>query len=177
VNGFAGCCVWTEDEDGDRTERQMTEQGFSRRTVLGVGIAGVGALGLAACGAGGTASTPPAAANGGAGGGRSSGSANGPAGVRLAKLADVPVGGSAAAAATVDGDPVVVSQKDAHTVAAFSAICTHMGCTVNAAGTQFHCPCHGSVYDAFTGAVVHGPAPRPLTKIQVTVSAGEIVTA
>jgi cytochrome b6-f complex iron-sulfur subunit len=51
-----------------------------------------------------------------------------------------------------------------------------MGCTVNAGGNQFHCPCHGSVYDAFTGAVVHGPAPAPLTAIPVKVVGGDVVT-
>lgn len=77
--------------------------------------------------------------------------------------------------ATLDGKPIVVSRPTAGTVACFSAICTHMGCTVHAAGTQLQCPCHGSVYDAFTGAVVQGPAPQPLPKIAVTVEHGAIV--
>ena len=43
---------------------------------------------------------------------------------------------------------------------AVSAVCTHLGCTVNLAGKGFHCPCHGSVFNQ-NGAVVSGPAPRP----------------
>jgi Rieske Fe-S protein len=58
---------------------------------------------------------------------------------------------------------------------AFSAICTHLGCTVAPAGNQYHCPCHGSVYDAFTGSVISGPAPRPLAKIAVAVESGQVV--
>lgn len=44
---------------------------------------------------------------------------------------------------------------------AISAVCTHLGCTVNWTGSTFHCPCHGSVYSP-DGQVVAGPAPRTL---------------
>ena len=52
---------------------------------------------------------------------------------------------------------------------AASAVCTHLGCTVNLAGEGFHCPCHGSVFDA-SGSVVSGPAPSPLTWFELTLS-------
>ncbi len=52
---------------------------------------------------------------------------------------------------------------------AASAVCTHLGCTVNLAGTGFHCPCHGSVFDN-SGAVVSGPAPAPLAWFELTLS-------
>jgi cytochrome b6-f complex iron-sulfur subunit len=41
--------------------------------------------------------------------------------------------------------------------------CVHLGCTVpwNKAEGDFHCPCHGSVYDRH-GVRIAGPAPRPL---------------
>jgi Rieske Fe-S protein len=44
---------------------------------------------------------------------------------------------------------------------AISSNCTHMGCTINPMGSGFRCPCHGARYDA-DGAVLSGPAPRPL---------------
>lgn len=52
-----------------------------------------------------------------------------------------------------------------------SAVCTHLGCTVNYFQTddQFHCPCHGSVF-AFDGVVRHGPAPKPLQWFEVTLA-------
>ncbi len=52
---------------------------------------------------------------------------------------------------------------------AASAICTHLGCTVNLAGSGFHCPCHGSVFDQ-AGAVVSGPAPAPLSWFLLSLS-------
>jgi Rieske Fe-S protein len=43
------------------------------------------------------------------------------------------------------------------------------------AGKELKCPCHGSVYDAFTGKNISGPAPKPLKSVPVTVSGGEVV--
>ncbi|MDQ1735507.1 MAG: hypothetical protein QOH56_1758 [Pseudonocardiales bacterium] len=140
----------------------MTDEGCTRRSVLGASgasVLGVGLIGLAGCSSGSKSSSPGSPSAGGA---------------ALVKLSDVPVGGSVAAKSA--GKPVVVSQKTPGAVTAFSAICTHMGCTVNAGGAQFHCPCHGSVYDAFTGAVVHGPAPAALTAVPVKLVGGDVVT-
>ncbi|MCB1118676.1 MAG: Rieske 2Fe-2S domain-containing protein [Chlamydiia bacterium] len=47
-----------------------------------------------------------------------------------------------------------------------TAVCTHLGCTVNAVETGYSCPCHGSKYDRF-GKNVSGPAPLPLVFFQV----------
>ncbi len=54
---------------------------------------------------------------------------------------------------------------------AVSAICTHLGCTVNrgADGHGFHCPCHGSQFSD-NGEVTSGPAPRPLSWLLVSLS-------
>jgi thiosulfate dehydrogenase [quinone] large subunit len=59
-------------------------------------------------------------------------------------------------------------------VAAFSAICTHEGCTVqySTAQKQIVCPCHGAVFDpAHNAQVMRGPARRPLAAIPVQVDA------
>jgi cytochrome b6-f complex iron-sulfur subunit len=51
--------------------------------------------------------------------------------------------------------------RDEQGIGAFSSRCTHLGCTVQRTETGFLCPCHGARFDAL-GAVVHGPAVKPL---------------
>jgi cytochrome b6-f complex iron-sulfur subunit len=132
----------------------------TRRQVVTV-VTGTAALAaLAGCGSGSSSSSSSAAAPA-------------PGGV-ITPLSAVPVG-SAVVAKDASGAPIVVSQPKAGTVVAFSAICTHMGCTVAPAGARFACPCHGSMYDAATGAVLKGPAPQPLAKVAVHVDGGNVV--
>lgn len=47
-----------------------------------------------------------------------------------------------------------------------TAVCTHLGCTVNVVPTGYKCPCHGSTYDRH-GRNTGGPAPLPLVYFQV----------
>jgi len=50
---------------------------------------------------------------------------------------------------------------------AISLSCTHQGCTVQKQNDgQFHCPCHGAVFDG-SGRVVSGPAQRDLPRFKV----------
>ncbi|HWS57682.1 MAG TPA: Rieske (2Fe-2S) protein [Actinotalea sp.] len=95
-------------------------------------------------------------------------------GAPLVALADVPVG-SAVITTAASGDEVVVAQPQAGTVVAFSAACTHQGCIVRVDGGRLACPCHGSVFDAATGAVEQGPAARPLVPYAVEVQGDAVV--
>jgi cytochrome b6-f complex iron-sulfur subunit len=53
-----------------------------------------------------------------------------------------------------------------------TAVCTHLGCTVQyePQADRIHCACHGGVYNAYTGANVSGPPPKPLTVYKVAVT-------
>jgi rieske iron-sulfur protein len=66
-------------------------------------------------------------------------------------------------------------------ILAFSAICPHAGCIVSswvAENSILLCPCHGSEYDpARAGAVVGGPAPRPLPHLPLAFDGGLVVVA
>jgi Rieske Fe-S protein len=139
----------------------------SRRTVLSAGVvmAGAGAAALAGC--------SPSKKSDSSGGASAAATPSSSGPVVLAAVSAVPVGN--ALSVTYQGKPALVSQPTAGKIVAFSAICTHQGCTVAPAGKQFHCPCHGSVYDAATGAVITGPAPAPLPPIAVHVDGPNVV--
>lgn len=66
-------------------------------------------------------------------------------------------------------DERVFIVRRANTFQCLSAICTHLGCTVNRISQGYHCPCHGSVFND-QGRVLGGPAPRPLEWFLVTLS-------
>jgi Rieske Fe-S protein len=84
---------------------------------------------------------------------------------------NVPVGGSLVVQTGSQSDPAVaIAQPQSGTFVAHTAVCTHQGCVVAAAGKELHCPCHGSKFDAFTGKVIHGPASQPLDAVTVTPS-------
>ena len=55
--------------------------------------------------------------------------------------------------------------------------CTHLGCTVPyvPAENQFHCPCHGSLYDKLTAVVLGGPAPKPLQLFHMSEVNGSLI--
>ena len=151
----------------------------SRRQVLAVAAA-VGAGGLvAACGGSGSSSGPADSGNGPASGSTSGstsggGSPGGGSAASLAKTADVPVGGGEVLA----DQKIVLTQPQAGTFKAFSAICTHQGCTVGSvSGGTINCPCHGSQFSATDGSVKNGPATGPLREIAVKVEGGSIVKA
>jgi cytochrome b6-f complex iron-sulfur subunit len=148
--------------------------GPARRNVVALGAAAaLGMTGIAAltgCGGGssGTTAAPTAGASG------AGSAAAGAAGGVLAPLSKVPVGGAVLAKGP-DGARIVIAQPEAGKVVAFSAVCTHQGCTVIPNGKQLDCPCHGSIFDAFTGKVLHDPAPSPLPAVAVKVSGDNVM--
>ena len=156
-------------------------------------LAGVGLVGLAgaltACGSSSSGSSAPAAdpsASAGAGAGAGAGASSAAAGSGVSTSAGTSGSGASGALGTTGQVPVgsghiftaekvVVTQPTAGEYKAFSAVCTHMGCIVSQVSDgTIDCPCHGSMYSIKTGAVVGGPAPRPLPARQIKVTGDSI---
>ncbi|MFM9447792.1 Rieske (2Fe-2S) protein [Streptomyces acidiscabies] len=90
----------------------------------------------------------------------------------LARTSDIPVGGGK----IFKDQKVVVTQPVKGEFKAFSAVCTHQGCTVaTVADGTIDCPCHKSMFGIADGAVKGGPAPRPLPAKEITVK-GDTIT-
>ncbi len=68
--------------------------------------------------------------------------------------------------------PSLLIHHDDGTWTALTAVCTHLGCTVQYQPEQhrIHCACHGGVYDPKTGGNVSGPPPKPLKRYEVKVT-------
>jgi nitrite reductase/ring-hydroxylating ferredoxin subunit len=137
--------------DPSKPEAESTRRGM----LLGVGVVGLAGT-LSACGG----SKDDSSADSSKGGGSS-----------LGKTSDIPVGGGK----VFPSDKVVVTQPEQGDFKAFSAVCTHRGCTVGSvSGGKIHCPCHGSAYNVSDGSVANGPATKPLASKTVTVQNGEL---
>ncbi|MEV3854562.1 Rieske (2Fe-2S) protein [Streptomyces sp. NPDC050095] len=101
----------------------------------------------------------------------SGGSQQPPAADELAKTSDIPVGGGKIFA----DKKVVVTQPTQGDFKAFSAVCTHQGCTVSSVSDgTINCPCHGSKYRIADASVADGPAPRALAPQAIKVTGNSI---
>ncbi len=160
------------------------EEKFSRKQFVRVGAAlGVSAASvsiLAACGGSSSGSGSGGGGNKSGGGTSAAKSSDGKkqasGGGAIAKESEVASG--SAVKFKDSGQPAVLVHLDSGDFVAYSAVCTHQGCTVAYKDGKLACPCHGSVYDPANGAkVVAGPAPSPLPNIPVKVKGGEVVKA
>jgi 3-phenylpropionate/trans-cinnamate dioxygenase ferredoxin component len=77
----------------------------------------------------------------------------------------------------VAGTKVNVANASGH-LYAFDDTCTHMGCSLargELEGTTVTCACHGSQFDVTSGAVLRGPAQRPVRSRPLQVEGEELL--
>ena len=145
-------------------KRRSRDLSVDRRGALRVAIVGAMAVGAAALGRVFAHSTKASSASGSS------------TKTKLTKLSDFPVG-SVSNFALATGEPAILFRTKTG-VFAYSAICTHQGCTVSyfADSKTLACPCHGAKYDPFAAAkVIAGPAINPLSSIEVAIDGDWVI--
>lgn len=76
------------------------------------------------------------------------------------------------------GRPAILLRTPEGELRAFTAVCTHLACTVQYRSdfTHIWCACHDGHYDLH-GQVLSGPPPRPLEEFAVTVKGDDVVVS
>ena len=85
------------------------------------------------------------------------------------KMKVVEVSGGSVLLANVAGEYYAIGNK-----------CTHRGCKLSSGvfeGETVKCPCHKSVFNVKTGAVVNGPSSKPELKNAVKVEEAQILVS
>ena len=140
-------------------ERRISRQRFIRLGAA-AGLGAVGVAGVASCSG-------------------SDGAKEVARGQAIAEESDLKSGSAVAFTDGATGKPGVLVRLKSGAFVAYSAECTHQGCTVSyRAKGYLACPCHGSVFDPVSGgAVVSGPADEPLPRLRIEVRDGRIFRA
>ena len=149
---------------------KMPSINIERRGVLRTGVTGVIAVAASFAGrafpkASAASSSASSTAKGGKG--------------QIIKLADLPIGGTHNFLHSTQGTPSILFRTKVG-VFAYSAICTHQGCSVNYIKSSKHlvCPCHGATFDPANGAkAIAGPTKTALAKVNVKISGAWVIEA
>jgi Rieske Fe-S protein len=96
---------------------------------------------------------------------------------RIARLTDVPVGGSLLFDYPEAHRPVLLLRLTEDRLVAYNQKCTHLSCPVipHLETGRLHCPCHQGYFDLSTGRPLAGPPRRPLARVNIIVHDGWIV--
>lgn len=90
-------------------------------------------------------------------------------GTLLGPATKIPMGKPSVFTIPTSGDPGIIFHEKDSDFLGYDTVCPHQGCTVgySPATNLLVCPCHGSQFLVSTGAVISGPAPRGLLKLDV----------
>lgn len=74
---------------------------------------------------------------------------------------------------------VWIYTDDSEHFTVYNGQCTHLGCSYSfeQEKNRFHCPCHHGLFDVKTGAVLDGPPPRPLDRLETKIEDGILYAA
>jgi nitrite reductase/ring-hydroxylating ferredoxin subunit len=98
---------------------------------------------------------------------------------RIARAADIPVGGAITFAYPGETDHCILIRPEAGVLLAYNQQCTHLSCAVipEPARGRLHCPCHDGAFDLQSGRPIAGPPNRPLTRVLLDVRGEDIYAA
>ncbi len=109
-------------------------------------------------------------------------SGNATASVPISQLTEA----NSSALVEVEGEPVIVVREPGDNLRAFTATCTHLGCTVNyrpqlliggSLAPGFYCRCHGGKFDANGVNVPGTPPDAPLTELKLVQQGGNLIVS
>lgn len=97
--------------------------------------------------------------------------------VVVAQLGEIPVGGVKIFSYPSANDPCLMVRTGEDVYVAYSQKCTHLSCAVyyEKEMNRIKCPCHQGFFSITDGSVISGPPPRPLPKVVLERSSGELV--
>jgi Rieske Fe-S protein len=97
--------------------------------------------------------------------------------VVIARADEIPVGGEKIFQYPTDVAPCILVRTGDSSYVAYSRICTHNSCPVfyRPDENAFECRCHGGLFSVANGAVLAGPPPRPLPRIELEIRGNEIL--
>ena len=95
---------------------------------------------------------------------------------RIARAADIPVGGSFVFNYPGEHDICLVVRTGHEQYFAYNQKCTHLSCAVvpDLAHGRLHCPCHNGSFEMRTGIPIAGPPRRPLERILLEIREGDL---
>ena len=95
----------------------------------------------------------------------------------IARIEDVPVGGSLLFEYPEDSPDRLLVRVDEETFVAYEQQCTHLTCPVipHVDEGELRCPCHEGIFDLLTGRPLAGPPRRPLARVTLETRDGNVV--
>lgn len=96
--------------------------------------------------------------------------------LRIAAVDELPVGGAKTFVYPEGSTPRLLVRTGRDTFVAYDQQCTHLQCPVVPAVAEgkLHCPCHNGWFDLQTGQPLAGPPRRPLPRVLLEVSEGNV---
>ena len=95
----------------------------------------------------------------------------------VAPLGEIPVGGVKTFAYPTKEDPCILVRTAEDAYVAYSQKCTHLSCAVyyDRESNRLECPCHKGYFSVADGSVMQGPPQRPLPRVELARSGGQLV--